>query len=145
MNVTRHTRCYARVLALFPRSFREEFGYEMVCDFSDAFDRAIATGSVVAVALFWTTCASDLVCNVVVQWLRTGFPIVVALAMGWTLLLFGLLALQGIPPNRPEFADLHLVWLVMALTLAAISVACGRYYARPVSGRRHHNPTTTNR
>jgi hypothetical protein len=132
MNRTRHIRCYAKALVLLPRSFREEFGYEMVCDFSDAMDRAVATGSVRRVGLFWSTCAIDLVRNIVVQWLCTGFPILIALAMSWTLLLFGLLALQGIPQDRPEFADFHLIWLVGALTLAAISVACGRYYTRPL-------------
>jgi hypothetical protein len=132
MAISRSIRCYAGLLRLLPRSFREEFGYEMVCDFADAMNRAIATGSVVSVGLVWTNCLSDLVGNAAVQWIRTGIPALMCLvlSMSWTLLLFGLLAIQGIPPNRPEFADLHVAWLALAFTLAGLSIACGRYHAR---------------
>jgi hypothetical protein len=128
MTATQHVHCYSTLLKLMPRPFLEEFGYEMVCDFSEATERAIAAGSVVAVALMWANCVSDLMINAVVQWLRTGIPILIALAMSWSVLLFGLLAIQGVPQNRPEFADLHLAWLIGALTLIVISIACSRYH-----------------
>ena len=130
MNVIRPSRYYSNVLRLLPRPFREEFGYEMVCDFTDATERAVASGSVLSVALLWVNCIGDLMINAVVQWLRTGVPMLIALAMSWTLLLFGLLAIQGIPQNRPESADLHVAWLVGVLTLIVISIAYGRYHAR---------------
>jgi hypothetical protein len=128
MTATQHAHCYSKLLKLLPRRFLEEFGYEMVCDFSEAMERAVAAGSVVTVALIWANCVSDLMINAVVQWLRTGMPMLVALAMSWTVLLFSLLAIQGVPQNRPEFADLHLAWLVGALTLIVISIACSRYH-----------------
>jgi hypothetical protein len=104
----------------------------MVCDFADAMERAIATGSVIRIGLVWTNCVSDLVGNAAVQWICRGIPmlLLIVLAMSWTLLLFGLLAIQGIPQNRPEFADLHVAWLVGAVTLVGFSIACGRYRAR---------------
>ena len=130
MTMTPYARGYSRLLRLLPRPFREEFGYEMVCDFSDAMDRAIATGSVMRVARLWANCSGDLVSNIVVQWLRTGIPMLMLLAMSWSVLIFGLLAIQGVPQNRPEFTDLHLAWLVGALTLGVISLACSRYHSR---------------
>ena len=130
MTVTQHAHCYSKLLKLLPRPFVEQFGFEMVCDFSDAMERAIAAGSVVTVALIWTNCMSDLATNALTQWFRTGIPMLVALAMSWTVLLFGLLAIQGVPQNRPEFADLHLAWLAGALTLIVVSIGCSRYHTR---------------
>jgi hypothetical protein len=128
MTATQHAHCYCKLLKLLPRPFLEEFGYEMACDFSEGMERAVAAGSVATVALIWANSVSDLMINAVVQWLRTGIPMLIALAMCWSLLLFSLLAIQGVPQNRPEFADLHLAWLAGVLTLIVISIACSRYH-----------------
>jgi hypothetical protein len=102
----------------------------MVCDFTDATERAVASGSMLTIALLWINCMIDLMINGVVQWLRTGVPMLIALSVSWTLLLFGLLAIQGIPQNRPESANLHMAWVVGVLTLVGISIAYGRYHTR---------------
>ena len=113
---------------LYPRSFRDEFGYEMTCDFEDATNHAWNNGGALEVLFIWTRYAGDLGRNVMTQWIRTGWPTLIAITVSWNALLFLLLALQSVAPANPLALQLHAAWLVIAGAVALGSVALGRYH-----------------
>lgn len=121
-------RLCGMLLLLYPRSFRDEFGYEMTCDFEDATHSAWHSGGALEVL---STCARygwDLGRNMITQWIRTGWPTLIAISASWSALLVALLALQSIPQANPLAFRLHAVWLVIAGVMALLSVALGRYH-----------------
>jgi hypothetical protein len=65
---------YRAALALCPDRFRREHGDEMARDFDEARREAEAAGGAVWIITF--VMAVDIVRTVVVQWLRTGFPLI---------------------------------------------------------------------
>jgi hypothetical protein len=79
-------RLYRAALRLCPGEFRRDHGDEMACDFEDARREAMAAGAR-AVWVFRLLVAADLARTLVVQWLRTGLPIIGAAALLTTLLL----------------------------------------------------------
>jgi hypothetical protein len=123
-------RVYAMLLVLFPRSFTEEFGYEMVIDFRDACLRARHSRGRLGLVSLSARCVWDLARNVVIQWVRTGVPSLIVISASWTLLLFSLLALQGIPQASVLFTKLHFAWLLIAISMGLLCIAFGRYHAR---------------
>jgi hypothetical protein len=60
-------------------------------------------------------------------------PALVVTAASWSVLIFGLVALQGIPPNSELFGRLHVAWLGVAAAMLGLSIAGGRYYSRSTS------------
>jgi hypothetical protein len=117
------------ILFLFPRSFRNEFGYEMKCDFADATNRAWNRSGRFKVLALWVWFAGDLALNLIIQWFQTGVPTLIGISATSTILLFALLALQGIPQNNALFIELHLAWLVLAVVLVLLSILSARYHA----------------
>ena len=78
-------RLYRAALRLCPPEFRREHGEEMALDFDEARGEASASGSAV-----WTLGAAmgvDLGRTIVVQWWRTGLPIIGIVAGCCSLLL----------------------------------------------------------
>ena len=119
-------RVYAMLLVLFPRSFTDEFGYEMVSDFCDACLRARHSRGSTRPRLALGP-------------MRLGFGPKRRHSMGahrrafthsdlssWTLLLFSLLALQGIPQASVLFTKLHFAWLLIAISMGLLCFAFGR-------------------
>lgn len=123
-------RLYAMLLVLFPRSFTEEFGYEMMCDFRDAARRARHSGGRLGLVSLSARYAGDLVRNVFIQWVRTGVPALIVISASWTLLLFSLVALQGIPQTSVLFTKLHIAWLLIASAVGVLCIAFGRHHGR---------------
>src|SRR6185295_11324783 len=68
-------RLYRAALRLCPDAFRRDHGDEMMCDFDDARSEAAASGAR-AVWAFRLLVAADLGRTLVVQWLRTGLPVI---------------------------------------------------------------------
>lgn len=121
---------YEVLLVLFPRSFREEFGYEMMCDVRDACRRAAQSGGRFRLISLAARCVADVARNLVIQWVRTGLPALVVISASWTLLLFSLLALQGVPQASALFTRLHFAWLLIAIAMGLACIAFGRYHAK---------------
>lgn len=79
-------RLYRLGLRLCPGEFRRDHGDEMACDFEDAWREAVASGAK-AVWAFRLIVGTDLARTLVVQWLRTGLPLIGCAALLFTLLL----------------------------------------------------------
>ena len=123
-------RVYSRLLGLFPREFRDEFGYQMLCDFEDAMNRIQRKGSRIDFVVYVVWHVRDLVQNAGVQWMRSRILALLGISACWTLLLFGLIVLQGTPQTNPHFLTLHLAWIAAAALMMACSIAIGRYHSR---------------
>src|SRR5215212_9209513 len=79
-------RLYAAVLQLFPRAFRQEHGPEMAGDFDEALCEAMADG----VGAVWTLrllMGVDLARAILVQWVRTGLPVIGCVALLCSLMM----------------------------------------------------------
>ena len=97
---TAATHLYKALLYLYPAAFRQEFGDEMVCDFDDGTGDAWTAGGWPRVLAFWTIVSADFMWTVLIQWLRSGWPVLVAISATWSLSCCVLLAQQFVP--RPE-------------------------------------------
>lgn len=79
-------RLYRMGLRLCPGEFRRDHADEMACDFEDARSEAAGSGTK-AVWMFRLLVGADLARTLVVQWLRTGLPLIGCVAAVVTLLL----------------------------------------------------------
>jgi len=79
-------RLYRAALHLCPGEFRRDHGGEMICDFDDARSEAAGAGAK-AVWGFRLLVYADLGRTLVVQWLRTGLPLIGGTAAIISLLL----------------------------------------------------------
>jgi hypothetical protein len=79
-------RLYRAALRLCPGEFRRDHGDEMACDFDEARREAAASGGR-ALWVFRLLVGADLARTLVVQWLRTGLPVIGGAALLCTLLL----------------------------------------------------------
>ena len=79
-------RLYRAALRLCPGEFRRDHGDEMICDFDDGRSEAAAAGPK-AVRVFLMLGAVDLARTLVVQWMRTGLPVIGCVAVLVPLLL----------------------------------------------------------
>lgn len=79
-------RLYRIGLRLCPGEFRRDHADEMACDFEDARSEAAASGTN-AVWQFRLLVGADLARTLVVQWMRTGLPLIGGVAVIVTLLL----------------------------------------------------------
>jgi len=68
-------RLYYAALFLCPPAFRREFSCEMARDVDDAAEDTRLEGRARGRLTLWTGISADLARTVVVQWLRTGLPI----------------------------------------------------------------------
>jgi hypothetical protein len=115
---------YKALLHLYPSAFRSEFGDEMAYDFEEATGEAWTIGGWTTVLVVWTTFAHDLIRSVVVQWMRSGAPILVAASAVWTI-SFCVLIAQGVPrdislPQRNPDEDMRLMLMGFAVVLLVI-------------------------
>jgi hypothetical protein len=72
---------YRAALYLYPPAFREEYSQEMLLDFQDARRDALAAGPRRLRWMFWAEIAVDLCRSLLMQWLRTGLPLIGATAI----------------------------------------------------------------
>lgn len=75
------SRAYRIALHLYPARFRAEFGAELEQDFEDAAGEAWQSSRRRDPLLFVARIGRDLAKTVVVQWARTGFPVLVCISM----------------------------------------------------------------
>ena len=118
-------RCYRAALYLCPPAFRQEFGREMLQDFDEA--RAeVATGPRRAEWVVNARMGVDLGRTAVVQWLRTGWPLILAGAV--IAPVPGVVAVVGLMP-RDIFlfptgeGDVEVVGLVLLATVVVLLIA----------------------
>jgi hypothetical protein len=79
-------RLYRAALRLCPSEFRRDHGDEMACDFDEARCEVASTGA----KAVWTlrfAMGVDLARTLVVQWVRTGLPVIACVALGCSLLV----------------------------------------------------------
>jgi hypothetical protein len=125
-------RLYRAAVGLCPGEFRRDHGNEMICDFDDARREAAASGAK-AVWAFLLLVFADLGWTLVVQWLRTGLPVIGCTAAIVPLLLANAVAAIArrftihVPkdPAIEEAAALVLLGAVAVLVIVATIVFNG--------------------
>ena len=127
-------RLYRAALGLYPPRFRREFGGEMAADFDQA--RRDGLGR-------WPLYV-DLIGSLVVQWLRTGLPVVIVMAMAWPVVVFSAIARYWrpmfllLPPRSHDEDVLVLVMLVTVVLFIIVATVMFTlaFAIRPIRRRR---------
>jgi hypothetical protein len=124
--VSFESRLYRAALRLCPPEFRRDHGDEMAADFDQAVAELPSTRGRRAWALRGAM-GVDLARTVVVQWLRTGLPIIGLVAIGTSLLLAAGLAsvvrrLTLRIPVEPDTSELVGLVLLTAVAVMVIVV-----------------------
>jgi hypothetical protein len=78
-------RLYSAALFLYPPAFRREFSSEMARDFSEATEDTRLAGRQSELLALWAHAGADLARTVVVQWLRSGLPLLAACSIAGAL------------------------------------------------------------
>jgi hypothetical protein len=135
-------RLYRAALRLCPGEFRRDHGDEMRCDFDDA-RREAAASSAKAVWAFRLLVSADLGRTVVVQWLRTGRPVIGCTAAVLPLLVANAVAsvvrrLTIRVPHDPMVEDVVGLVLLAAVALMVIvaTIVFNGWMLRPRRPRR---------
>ena len=136
-------RVYSMALFLCPPAFRREFSTEMARDVDDAAED-MRSGGGAAVLLLWLGIAADLAATVVVQWLRTGWPVLAACslagAIAATRVAANMLLHEPLPvPANAHDRDLLTLLLLTGTVLLVIvaTIVFTFWFAGPVARRRH--------
>ena len=115
-------RLYRAVMYLYPPKFRREFTTQMAMDFEE--ERGESHG---ALAALWWQHGVDVAGSLVVQWLRTGWPVVIALAITWPIVILSAIAKYWrpvffqLPPSSQDEEVLGLVMLVTVVLFIVIA------------------------
>jgi len=135
-------RVYYAALFLCPPAFRREFSNEMARDVDDAAEDMRSDGGAVALML-WIGIAADLASTVVVQWLRTGWPVLatcsIAGAIAATRVAASMLPHQPLPvPASAHDRDLMTLMLLTGTVLLVIvsTIVFTFWFSRPAPRRR---------
>ena len=134
-------RVYYAALFLCPPAFRRKFSAEMARDVDDAAEDMRSAGGAAAL-LLWIGIAADLAATVVVQWLRTGWPVLAACslagAIAATRVAANMLWHEPLPvPASADDRDLMTLMLLTGTVLAVIvaTIVFTFWFAKPL--RRH--------
>jgi len=135
-------RVYRAALFLCPPAFRREFSTEMARDVDDAAEDMRSAGGAAAL-LLWIGIAADLAATVVVQWLRTGWPVLAACslagAIAATRVAANMLLHEPLPvPASAHDRDLMTLLLLTGTVLLVIvaTIVFTFWFCHPV--RRRH-------
>ena len=135
-------RVYYAALFLCPPAFRREFSTEMARDVDDAAEDMRSAGGAAALML-WIGIAADLAATVVVQWLRSGWPVLatcsIAGAIAATRVAASMLWHEPLPvPASAHDRDLMTLMLLTGTVLAVIvaTIVFTFWFLRPLV-RRH--------
>jgi hypothetical protein len=85
-------RIYRASLGLFPPAFQRDFSDDMLRDFEDDLNDVLQEGRAVSLWSFRARMLRDVTRTLGVQWLRTGWPMIIVLAMAFTLTFMSVLA-----------------------------------------------------
>jgi hypothetical protein len=134
---------YQAALNLYPPAFRREFGTEMVHDFREASRETRASEGLKGLAAFWCSIATDLVMTVVLEWCRTGLPLLTLASAVPVVTFLGVLSrvdrrAQVILPDAGADRELLAVILLVAVLLLVIAatIIFTLWFARPLIYRR---------
>lgn len=134
---------YRAALWLHPAAFRREFSPEMLRDFSEARAEALTNHERRGLWVFRARMGADLMRSVFRQWLRTGWPVFVILAVTGPLTVASLLVAMfrpisfDLPIDAPN-ADLITIELlaVVAFMVIAATIIFTVTFALRVHSRR---------
>jgi hypothetical protein len=134
-------RLYRAALYLYPPAFRREFSPDMIRDFDEARREAQLAGR--GLWAFRAQMSADLGRSVVLQWLRTGLPAIVAMAVTGPLIVASALASVWRPvsfvlPQGTADADLIALELLVAVVILVIAatIIFTLWFTRPILRRR---------
>ena len=139
------TYIYQACLLLYPRTFRLEFGDEMVTDFDEATSDAWQHRRWPGVLALWTLVCVDFARTVAIQWLKTGLPALIALSAIWSTMIATLIAQQFVPraqilaaPRNPdEEVSILLVGMgVLIWLIAAVIAVTGWFWTLVIRRKR---------
>lgn len=129
---------YRAALRLYPPAFRREFSAEMARDFDDAIAETRAEGGRGELAALWRSTGADLARTLIVEWLRTGLPVLMLTAAAGTAIAAKVAATVVLQPPLAlpiEQADRDILTLLV-LTCAVLLVICATiiftfWFSRP--------------
>jgi hypothetical protein len=134
---------YQAALNLYPPAFRREFGAEMVHHFREASRETRASEGLNGLAAFWCSIATDLLMTVVLEWCRTGLPLLTLASAIPVVTFLGVLSRIGrraplmLPEANPDRELLVVILLVAVLLLViAATIIFTLWFARPLVYRR---------
>jgi hypothetical protein len=130
-------RLYRAALHLCPGEFRRDHGDEMACDFDEARGEVASTG-IRARWVLRLLMGLDLARTIVVQWLRTGLPAIVCVALLFPLVVGAAIASAvrrltfRFPAEGVEAEGVGLVLLaVIALMVVVATIVFNLWVQRP--------------
>ena len=136
-------RLYYAALFLYPGAFRREFSSEMARDFDEATEETRLAGRRRGLLALWTRIGTDLARTVVVQWMRTGLPVLFLCSMIGAIVAASVAA--NVLPREPfavpaAAADRDLMTLLLlagaVLLVIAATIVFTFWFSRPLL-RRH--------
>ena len=135
-------RIYGAALFLCPPAFRREFSTEMTRDVDDAAEDMRSAGGAASLML-WIGITIDLASTVVVQWLRSGWPVLAACsiagAIAATRVAANMLLHEPLPvPASAHDRDLMTLMLLTGTVLLVIvsTIVFTFWFSRPLPRRR---------
>ena len=135
-------RIYYAALFLCPPAFRREFSAEMARDVDDAAEDMRSAGGAASLML-WIGITIDLASTVVVQWLRSGWPVLAACsiagAIAATRVAASMLLHDALPvPATAHDRDMMTLMLLTGTVLAVIvaTIVFTFWFVRPTQRRR---------
>ena len=135
------TLLYRAALRLCPSPFRRAYADEMTRDFAAAHDEA-ATGRVGGLCQLWTVMGVDLVRTIIVQWSRTGLPVIalisvtVALVFAEGLATLARHATFEVPTDTPQAEIIGVMILATtSVFLIAMTIVLTLWVGRPFRRR----------
>ena len=135
-------RAYYAALFLCPPAFRRAFAADMARDVDDAAADIRSAGAFAALVL-WAGIAADLAVTVLVQWLRTGWPVLAACsiagAIAATRVAANMLLREPLPvPANARDRDMMTLMLLTGTVLLVIvaTILFTFWFSRPMF-RRH--------
>jgi hypothetical protein len=119
------TILYRIALYLYPPAFREEYSEEMLLDFEAARRDAFDSEERGARRMLWMHMAVDLMRSIVVQWVRTGLPLITATAMTCSFsIVLALVCFWRAPATFPmSNGETDILQIVLLSTVVLLIVA----------------------
>src|SRR5262245_24529586 len=113
-------RLYRAAMYLYPPRFRREFAPQMATDFEEA--RGESRG---ALAALWWQFAVDFIGSLVIQWMRTGLPVIITLAVAWPIVVLSAIARYWRPmffqlPPRSDDGDVVTLLILITVVLMIV-------------------------
>ncbi|HET6956107.1 MAG TPA: hypothetical protein VFI56_05980 [Vicinamibacterales bacterium] len=136
------SRLYAAALFLYPPGFRREFSSEMARDFTEATEDTRRAGRQSDLLALWARVGADLATTIVVQWIRTGLPILAACSIAGAVVAASVAAnvLPRAPVTVPAAtADRDLMTLILltgvVLVVIVATILFTFWFSRPLLRR----------